>query len=77
LEKHFALFYHFSSKEHLATDKVQGFSHVVCQRSDTALRAEALRPLHFRLSLVCGFGQASLAQNHTPASVAAPQVQSH
>jgi len=25
---------------------------VVCQRSDTALRAEALRPLHSRLALV-------------------------
>jgi len=44
---------------------VQGYLKVACQRSETASRAEALRPLHSRLLFLYGLGRASLAPNHT------------
>jgi len=55
----------------------QGSAKVACQRSDTASRAEALRPLHSRLSCACGLGELRSPKPHAHASVAAPQAQSH
>jgi len=43
----------------------QGSSQVACRPSDTASRAEALRPLHSRLLFLCGLERAKLAPNHT------------